>query len=105
MPPHIESVAHAFADDTQGEENRREQRRRKEQHAWRIFNIARAIGNERAEAGHRLLHAEAEKGKKALEQEDPGGDESQIGDDRTDKIGDDMAYEYAAGARAERFRR
>ena len=73
-----------------------------EQHPGRAFHVARAVGHQNAETGQRLLDAEAEKRKKALEQDDARREQRQRRGDRAGEVRRDMAHEDRRRTDAER---
>src|SRR6202047_2538146 len=69
----------------------------------RALDVSSAIGDKHAPARQRLLHAKAQKGHEAFEQDHARNEHGEIRSDRTRGNGNDMAPKYSRGARAKRL--
>src|SRR6185369_327378 len=99
----IESIAQPITDEVQGKEGGGEKKGREDQEPGRPFHIVASLRDEHAPAGHRLLHAQTEKGQEAFENDYLGYQQRHVDDDRTKEVWNDVAQEYAGTAYAQRL--
>ena len=92
----VEGVAQAVADEVQAEQGRDEEDRRdRSASRWRPGCSWRPRRSARPRLVMRLLHAEAEEGEEAFEQDDLRHEQRHVDDDRAERVGDDVAADDA----------
>src|SRR3954471_3492363 len=105
MVPRVERVAQSVAEEVEREQRDDEEDRGEDQHPRRCLDRCRALRDEGAEAGQRLLHAEPEEREEALQQDDARHQDGDENDHRSDGVRDDMAADDRPRLEPHRLRR
>src|SRR5580658_6334009 len=95
----VEGVPQAVAEEVERQQQQRQKSAGHQQYPRRRFHLARAFGNQRTEAGMRLLDAESQKAQEAFEHDDLRHRQRGVDDHRPDDVGNHMSRDDARGAR------
>src|ERR1700733_4307533 len=102
---HVEGVAQAVAEEVERQQQQRQKSAGHQQYPRRRLHLARAFGNQRTEAGMRLLDAEPQKAQEAFEHNDLRHRQRGVDDHRSDDVGNHVSRDDARSARPRGDRR